>query len=128
MSLTQLNVYYVLQQSRLCHSKLSQIRGFPDYVPKDVESKWQVIWKDNPVAKLAEDDTREKFYVLSMFPNPSGLLHMGHVRVCAISDMLAHYHRMRGKKVIESSTALLACLLYRVGASSDGMDLIWSTC
>ena len=64
-----------------------------------MESKWQAIWRDNPPAKLDKDDKREKFYVLSMFPYPSGLLHMGHVRVYAISDALAHYHRMRGKKV-----------------------------
>ena len=72
------------------------------YVPKEVESRWQAVWREESgrvTEEKEEDGKREKFYVLSMFPYPSGRLHMGHVRVYSISNTLAHFHRMRGRKV-----------------------------
>ena len=71
-------------------------------MPKEVESRWQAVWREESgrvTEEKEEDGKREKFYVLSMFPYPSGRLHMGHVRVYSISDTLAHFHHMRGRKV-----------------------------
>ena len=71
-------------------------------MPKEVESRWQVVWREESgsvTEEKEEDGKKEKFYVLSMFPYPSGRLHMGHVRVYSISDTLAHFHHMRGRKV-----------------------------
>ena len=75
------------------------------YEPAAVESKWQEKWKRRAASKKGEVDnggvtSNGKFYMLSMFPYPSGRLHMGHVRVYTISDTMAHFHRMRGRKVL----------------------------
>ena len=75
------------------------------YVPSEVEATWQAVWREEEGKEAshatsgAEEREKEKFYVLPMFPYPSGRLHIGHVRVYTISDCLAHFHRMRGKEV-----------------------------
>jgi leucyl-tRNA synthetase len=70
------------------------------YDHKHIESKWQKHWEDNETYKVFEDDTKEKYYVLEMFPYPSGRIHMGHVRNYSIGDVVARYKRMRGYNVL----------------------------
>ena len=53
---------------------------------KTIEKKWQTLWEDGEVYKVTEDDSKEKYYVLEMFPYPSGRIHMGHVRNYSIGD------------------------------------------
>ena len=71
------------------------------YKPLEIESKWQKIWEDNNLYKTDENASKkEKFYALSMFPYPSGNLHMGHVRNYVITDLIARFQRFQGKAVL----------------------------
>ncbi|MDY3954819.1 MAG: class I tRNA ligase family protein, partial [Anaerovoracaceae bacterium] len=65
-----------------------------------IESKWQKYWEEKDLFKKTEDENKEKFYLLEMFPYPSGKLHMGHVRNYSIGDVVSRYLTMRGKNVL----------------------------
>ena len=71
------------------------------YIPSEIESSVQQFWAENKVFKAVVDSNREKFYCLSMFPYPSGRLHMGHVRNYTIGDVISRYQRMQGKNVMQ---------------------------
>jgi len=71
------------------------------YRPDQVEAQAQQYWEDNQSFKVTEEPGKEKFYCLSMFPYPSGRLHMGHVRNYSIGDVISRYQRMLGKNVLQ---------------------------
>ena len=67
---------------------------------KNIEKKWQKIWKDTDVFHVTEDPSAEKYYCLEMFPYPSGKIHMGHVRNYSIGDVVARFKTMKGYNVL----------------------------
>ncbi len=70
------------------------------YQPKSIEGKWQKRWEEEGIFRCPDEVTSPKFYCLEMFPYPSGRIHMGHVRVYTIGDLIARFKRMRGFQVL----------------------------
>ncbi|TLM65491.1 MAG: leucine--tRNA ligase, partial [Actinobacteria bacterium] len=70
------------------------------YDPHAIEPKWQDAWKAEGLHAVTEDSSKPKYYVLEMFPYPSGDIHMGHVRNYTIGDVIARYFTMRGHSVL----------------------------
>lgn len=71
------------------------------YNPQEIEQNTQAFWQDRNVFQATEDLNKTKFYCLSMFPYPSGYLHMGHVRNYTIGDVISRHQRMLGKNVLQ---------------------------
>ncbi len=70
------------------------------YDPKKIEPRWQAYWEERRCFQVREEADRPKFYLLEMFPYPSGRIHMGHVRNYTIGDVLARFLKMRGYNVL----------------------------
>ena len=79
------------------------------YNAREAEPRWQKTWDERAIFATKNDDPREKYYVLEMFPYPSGRIHMGHVRNYTMGDVVARYKRARGFDEVVRQLSLDGC-------------------
>jgi len=77
-----------------------EVKRTVKYNPRELEKKWQGYWEREGLFKVDEDPDKEKYYLLEMFPYPSGRIHIGHARNYTIGDVVARYKKMQGKNVL----------------------------
>src|SRR5680860_1449229 len=87
------------QFARSCPPDLQESQVATGYDPQALEAHWQQVWAEQRLYEVDEDSDKPRFYALTMFPYPSGDLHMGHAEAFSLADAVARHARMRGFEV-----------------------------